>query len=112
MDDRNRDRGTIKWTSLMLPEHVELIKEVWQEDEGVPKKVVDEQQAEENEAVIQHAIHDELLVGITYYNGFNYSYRKARILHIDPHRKRLSCRSTSNEQLTIEFEQIYEVVLV
>ncbi|WP_079529476.1 YolD-like family protein [Halobacillus hunanensis] len=112
MEDRNRDRGTIKWTSLMLPEHVELIKEVWQEDEGVPKKVIDEQQAEENELALQRAVQEGLLVRITYYNGFNYSYRKAKVLHLDPHRKKLSCMSTSHERITMEFEQIYEVVLV
>lgn len=26
MDNRNRDRGTIKWTAMMLPEHVKLLQ--------------------------------------------------------------------------------------
>jgi hypothetical protein len=29
MDNRNRDRGTIKWTAMMLPKHVKLLSE-WQ----------------------------------------------------------------------------------
>lgn len=42
-----KDRGTIKWTSLMLPEHVEQLKELWKEDEKQPLPVLDEQELEQ-----------------------------------------------------------------
>ena len=32
MDNRNRDRGTIKWTAMMLPKHVKLLSE-WQAED-------------------------------------------------------------------------------
>lgn len=39
-----RDRGRIKWTAMMLPEHVKMLR-VWQQEEGRVKAVeVDEQQ--------------------------------------------------------------------
>ncbi|HLR63111.1 MAG TPA: YolD-like family protein [Lentibacillus sp.] len=41
-----RDRGNIKWASLMLPEHTELLKEMWKEDEIKSKPELDEQQVE------------------------------------------------------------------
>ncbi|GKV65767.1 MULTISPECIES: YolD-like family protein [Sporosarcina] len=31
--DRNRDRGNMKWTSLMLPEHLERLRDWQQEDQ-------------------------------------------------------------------------------
>ncbi|HLS07261.1 MAG TPA: YolD-like family protein [Bacillota bacterium] len=38
-----KDRGTIKWTSLMLPEHVQMLKELWAEDEKKLSPQLDEQ---------------------------------------------------------------------
>ena len=36
-----KDRGTIKWTSLMLPEHVERLKNMWSETEKTAKPLLD-----------------------------------------------------------------------
>ncbi|HLQ72379.1 MAG TPA: YolD-like family protein [Bacillota bacterium] len=52
-----RDRGTIKWTSLMLPEHVALLKEMWEEDNKVPKPDIDEQEMEIMNEKIRMAYH-------------------------------------------------------
>lgn len=55
-----RDRGRIKWTAMMLPEHVRMLRE-WQQEEGHVKPIeVDEQQMEEwhytiSEAMAAHA---------------------------------------------------------
>ena len=37
-----KDRGRIKWTALMLPEHVEMIREWYDKDEQVPKPDLNE----------------------------------------------------------------------
>ena len=48
-----RDRGRIKWTSMMLPEHVKMLREWVQEDEYEQEKVLDEQQLEQmNETIL------------------------------------------------------------
>jgi len=36
-----RDRGTMKWASLMLPEHVKLLQHIWREDIKVNKPELD-----------------------------------------------------------------------
>lgn len=41
-----KDRGTMKWTSLMLPEHVEMLKQLWAEEKNIEKPVLDEQMKE------------------------------------------------------------------
>ncbi|MEV9641788.1 YolD-like family protein [Mammaliicoccus sciuri] len=38
----NRDRGSIKWTSLFIPEHLELIREWYAEDDYVEKPELDQ----------------------------------------------------------------------
>lgn len=38
-----KDRGTIKWTAMMLPEHVELLKQLEHEQQKVKKPELDEQ---------------------------------------------------------------------
>jgi hypothetical protein len=56
----NRDRGTIKWNALMLPEHVKLLREWQAEDSRNEKPQLEKWQIEEmNEnlyrAMEQHA---------------------------------------------------------
>ncbi|WP_077309098.1 YolD-like family protein [Terribacillus halophilus] len=47
------DRGKIKWTSLMLPEHVEMLQQMGREI-GIEKApILDEQQLEELEQKVQ-----------------------------------------------------------
>ncbi|SFK60702.1 YolD-like protein [Halobacillus dabanensis] len=72
MDNRNRDRGTIKWTSLMLPEHVEMVKKLWKEDQRVEKGIIDEQKAVEIDFLMQRALSDNLTVKVKVHNGFEY----------------------------------------
>lgn len=38
----NRDRGNVKWTAMMLPEHVKMLREWKKEDEYIPKPELDE----------------------------------------------------------------------
>lgn len=78
-----KDRGTIKWTSIMLPEHVEMLKEVFEEQDHVEKPIIDEQQRMENDLVLQTALHDDLEVEIKYFKDHGYHTIKGNILFID-----------------------------
>ncbi|MGN7324767.1 YolD-like family protein [Bacillus altitudinis] len=51
-----RDRGTIKWTAMMLPEHVAQLKHDLAETKKTDKPIIDEQQAEEFESIIAYAM--------------------------------------------------------
>jgi len=88
-NDNLRDRGNIKWTSLMLPEHVQMLKEVWKEDERVEKGILEEDQAAEIDFKLQMAIKDDLTVEIKHHNGFDYNYTKVKITSIDRNQMRL-----------------------
>ena len=83
MDERNRDRGTIKWTSLMLPEHVEMIMRLWKEDERVEKGILDEQKAIEIDFLLQRALHDDLTVTAKVHNGFDYDELYVKLEYVN-----------------------------
>lgn len=55
-DDNLKDRGTIKWTAMMLPEHVSLLRELESTLNRVKRPVLDMAQIEDMERVICEAM--------------------------------------------------------
>ncbi|MFD2045809.1 YolD-like family protein [Ornithinibacillus salinisoli] len=54
------DRGSIKWTSLMLPEHVKILKDMEKEDRKIIRPILDEQEVEMiNQRLVDACIHEE-----------------------------------------------------
>ncbi len=51
-----RDRGTIKWTAMMLPEHVQSLKDVLVDEQRIKQPILDEQEIEEIEIIICEAM--------------------------------------------------------
>lgn len=74
-----QDRGTKKWTSLMLPEHVEMIKQLWAEDEFKEKPILSEQQLEENEFILQEALRDDSTIQVKYYNEHDFCFISGKV---------------------------------
>ena len=56
----NKDRGTIKWTAMMLPEHVKLLREWQQDDRFVAKPQLDEAQVAQLNSNLQRAYSEHL----------------------------------------------------
>ncbi|KGP92413.1 hypothetical protein N780_13455 [Pontibacillus chungwhensis BH030062] len=112
-DDRLRDRGTIKWTSLMLPEHVEMLKKVWKEDERVEKGLLAEDQAAEIDLKLRLAFKDDLTVEVKFHNGTNYTSDKIKVLDIDTTAGKLVGRAIrSKESINIMFVDILELYII
>ncbi|GGB58302.1 YolD-like family protein [Virgibacillus dakarensis] len=83
------DRGSIKWTSLMIPEHVELLKRTWEELERKQKPMIDEQRQEEINVKLQMALKDALTVEIQYFENHDYHKVKGKIGNIDLQNKHI-----------------------
>ncbi|MDN4608682.1 YolD-like family protein [Sporosarcina highlanderae] len=62
-----RDRGRIKWTAMMLPEHVEQLRDWQKEDQHQIRQQPDEQQMEEWNYQIQEAIERNLSLTVHYW---------------------------------------------
>jgi len=61
-DENLKDRGTIKWTAMMLPEHVSLLRELETNHNRVKRPVLDMAQIEDMEKVICEAMEFDLIV--------------------------------------------------
>lgn len=63
-----RDRGKIKWTSLMLPEHVKELRDIWEEFERDTKPEVDIFALSEMEERIRYAMEYHLPLRMKIWN--------------------------------------------
>ncbi|ADU30031.1 YolD-like family protein [Evansella cellulosilytica] len=61
----NKDRGVIKWTSMMLPEHVQQLKELSEKQKVLSKPIIDEQLFEEWSRILEKAYHEQLVISAT-----------------------------------------------
>lgn len=62
-----RDRGGVKWTSLMLPEHVQLLKDLWEEENRVKRPIIDEQMGKIIEKKILNSYQSKKTICVKYY---------------------------------------------
>lgn len=88
------DRGTKKWTSLMMPEHVEMLNEMWKQLEYKKKPILDEQQIEENAMKLHLAIHNNLTIEVKYFYDHDFHLIKGKLSSI-----------VSNESLVFDDEE-------
>ncbi len=78
-----RDRGRIKWTSMMLPEHVKLLRDWAKEDTYEKPKELDEQQVEEFNNILSEAMEYRKELAITYYAEPRHQFIIGKIHYID-----------------------------
>src|SRR5699024_12261922 len=64
-----KGRGKMKRTRFMLPEHVEGLKRVWEEDEKVSKPMLDQQEIETINRQLIEASKTKSLVKLTVYEN-------------------------------------------
>lgn len=76
------DRGTMKWTSLMLLEQVEMLKDLDKEMDRKEKPILDDQQISENEFKLCGALDKKLSVKITYFANHDFHSIKGVIKNI------------------------------
>jgi YolD-like protein len=79
---RVNDRGSIKWTAMMLPEHAELLTKMWEKLEQKNMPLLDEQKLVEMDAQLQLAICNNLTVEVKHYNGRDYLTSKGKLKYI------------------------------
>ncbi|MFJ7850790.1 YolD-like family protein [Peribacillus sp. NPDC097206] len=68
-----KDRGTIKWTSLMLPEHVKALRDWAVEDKLEKKPELDEQAFEQIEIVVMDSLNYTLPIHLTIWENGLYT---------------------------------------
>lgn len=71
----NRDRGTIKWTSLMLPEHIKELRTWKREDQQTKKPQLDNYELE--------LVSDEIMRAYTSVSSIKLTYWREGLLQDD-----------------------------
>lgn len=103
-----RDRGRIKWTAMMLPEHVKLLRDWVAEDGYEQEKDLDEQQWERINSVLVEAIQLEKDVTITYFQNHRYEIISGRIQRWNELEQKLTIRDRFDQLHPICVKQIYD----
>lgn len=109
MDMTLRDRGTKKWTAMMLPEHVRELKKSLIDEKRIKRPILDEQQIEQLEETIIEAIEKDIpLLFSTFHDGFIKTI-KGEITFIDHIHKQFRVKETSEMLHYIAFEDVINI---
>jgi len=76
-----QDRGSMKWVSLMLPEHVEKLRDVFVERKVKP--LLDEQKMNEMDRVLKEALLYGKVIQMTYYTDGEFARVEGVLARID-----------------------------
>jgi hypothetical protein len=106
-----RDRGRIKWTSMMLPEHVKMLRDWVKEDRDEEKREMDEQQLELMNGILAEAIEFNQFVAITHYRNRNYEIVIGKIHYWDEVGKKLHIVDHFKESHRIPLSNIADIRL-
>lgn len=103
-----RDRGSIKWVSLMLPEHVALLQEVFVEYKEKPK--LDEQKMAEIDRTLKYALQFQALIEMTYYDRGDYKKITGKLAKIDQWRGYILLEHEDGQRISLS--NIIDVQLI
>ncbi|WP_425466284.1 YolD-like family protein [Niallia taxi] len=107
-----RDRGNIKWTAIMLPEHVAAVKQEVINLEKVKQPILDEDRLTEIEMLIHEAMEYNLLLE---FKLFKKGYIDSIIGHthfIDYIKKEFRVKDNNEIVIKIPFQKIVDVLKV
>lgn len=96
----NRDRGTIKWNAMMLPEHVKLLREWQAEDKIIAKPELDEWVLQEMSGQIQWAYEQQSALELTVWEVERLYKVQGKIARVD--RQRSILQMWDGRQLSLD----------
>lgn len=104
-----RDRGTKKWTSMMLPEHVRELKKSLIDEKRIAKPILDEQKIELMEEIVHSAIeNDDPLLFSIYIDGF-INKISGKVTFIDHIQKQFKITDDAGYKRSIFFKDVTNI---
>ncbi|MBS4199580.1 YolD-like family protein [Bacillus sp. FJAT-49732] len=107
-----RDRGRIKWSSLMLPEHVTMLRKWAEEDTHEKLKQLDEQKLEMLNEIAGMAMEFGKEVMITRFNDHHYEEVLGKIHYFDPINKEFRVVDKNERVIKISVEKIDQMIII
>ncbi|MDM5199265.1 YolD-like family protein [Fictibacillus enclensis] len=104
-----RDRGAMKWTAMMLPEHVMKLREFdWDQNKKV-KPELDEQQLELIEETICEAMAENLDLCFTYFEWEDFHLLIGKVHYMDVYKKQIRIVDLHEDLHKINFCDLVDV---
>ncbi|WP_057914291.1 YolD-like family protein [Peribacillus muralis] len=106
-----RDRGNKKWVSLMLPEHVKMLREYDASCNKIQKPSLDEQKYEQFNEIISEAMEMNNTLEFAYYHQGEIRQYIGNIHYFDLLKKELRIIDQRAEKHFLKFENIIDIRL-
>ncbi len=106
-----KDRGRIKWTAMMLPEHVEMIREWYAQDNVVAKPELTEDDLQLLQEEIDIALKRQCEVLIQSWKAGVVHEQRGIVKGVDAKSRMLVC-AESETQYKVPIDEVVAIVLV
>lgn len=106
------DRGNIKWVSLMLPEHVKMLKDMWAETEKIEKPEIDEQQFKEFDDKICEAMGFHWPLQFSFYRQGHIQKISGYVHYYQETQRKLHIEALEGEKVTLHLHDITDVEII
>ncbi|MFC7371150.1 YolD-like family protein [Fictibacillus iocasae] len=104
-----RDRGNIKWTSMMLPEHVKLLRTHEEEADRMEQPHMDEQKQEEWEELLCEAMAENRMLRIDCYKDGRIVQVEGAVHFLDEIKKEIRIITVSGQRAAVKTASITEM---
>lgn len=104
-----RDRGTIKWTSMMLPEHLTQLKQDLIDVSKIEKPSLDDQQIEEMDILVSEALEFNKELKFKLFNNGFVENVNGRVHYINFEQHRLHVKDQNDNTIYINMNNIIGV---
>lgn len=107
-----RDRGRIKWNSLMLPEHVKMLREWAEEDTWMEQTQLDEQKLETLDETAAEAMELGKAILITYFEANRFVHLTGTIHYFDDMKKEFRVIDKSGNVRRVTLKNIDQIRMI
>lgn len=104
-----RDRGTIKWTSMMLPEHLTQLKQDLIDVSKIEKPSLDDQQIEEMDLLVSEALEFNKELKFKLFNNGFVENITGRVHYINFEQQKLHVKDQNDNTVYINMNNIIGV---
>ncbi|WP_345806164.1 YolD-like family protein [Bacillus subtilis] len=104
-----RDRGTIKWTSMMLPEHLTQLKQDLIDVSKIEKPSLDDQQIEEMDLLVSEALEFNKELKFKLFNNGFVENVNGRVHYMNFEQHRLHVKDQRDKTVYINMNNIIGV---
>ena len=111
-----KDRGNIKWASLMLVEHREKLKKLKESESNKKKPELREDELQRMDYLLKKALREKLTIKVSYYHKKNFHQWRGKIKKLRSVTRQIILsngeNATEGEKIKIELKDIVDIELL